>query len=114
MPHILHITTRAAWVEAQQLGAYRTPSLDTDGFIHLCSPHQVSAAANARHRCRRDLVLLCVSPEKLTARLNYEAFGTPKPYPHLYGPLNLDAVVRIVDVPPNEDGRFQLPATSAF
>lgn len=89
MPYILHITTRTAWVEAQQLGAYRTPSLDTDGFIHFSTPAQFIAVADFLYRGTRNLVLLCVSPEKLTARLNYEAFGTPEPYPHLYGPLNL-------------------------
>jgi uncharacterized protein (DUF952 family) len=106
---ILHITTRRAWAEAQQRGNYRTESLAREGFIHLSEPAQVVAVADFLYRGRRDLVLLCVWPERLTAELRYEALGTPKPYPHLYGPLNLGAVAGVVDFPPRADGSFQLP-----
>jgi uncharacterized protein (DUF952 family) len=106
---ILHITTRRAWAEAQRRGSYRTESFKHDGFIHFSTPVQVVAVANFLYRGRRDLVLLCVRPENLTAELRYEALGTPAPYPHLYGPLNLSAVAGVVDFPPRADGTFELP-----
>lgn len=106
---ILHITTRRAWAEAQQRGNYRTESLAREGFIHLSRPAQVVAVADFLYRGRLDLVLLCVLPEKLTAELRYEALGTAEPYPHLYGPLNLSAVVKVMDFPSCADSSFQLP-----
>lgn len=106
---ILHITTRTAWAAAQQGESYRAESLERDGFIHLSTPAQVAMVANTLYRGRHDLVLLCALPEKLTAELRHEALGTPEPYPHLYGPLNADAVVRVVTFPPREDGTFQVP-----
>lgn len=74
---ILHITTRRAWTEAQRRGDYRSESLARDGFIHLSRPDQVVAVADFLHRSRRDLVLLYVRPEKLTAELRYEPSAPP-------------------------------------
>jgi uncharacterized protein (DUF952 family) len=109
MPYVLHITTRTAWAKAQQQGGYRAESLERDGFIHPSSPAQVTEVANFLYRGHNDLILLCAVPEKLHAELRYEALGTREPYPHLYGPLNLEAVVNVVDFPPGADGLFQLP-----
>lgn len=100
---------RRLWAEAQQGGCYRAEDLEHEGFIHLSTPSQVVQVADFLYRGTADLVLLCVLPEKLQTRLEYKAFGTPEPYPHLYGPLNLGAVVKVVDFLPQADGTFQLP-----
>lgn len=65
--------------------------------------------ANYNYRGAANLILLCVQPAKLQADLVYEALGTDEAFPHLYGPLELDAVVNVVDFPPRVGGRFQLP-----
>ena len=104
----MHITSSKTWREAQRQGVYRTPSLESEGFIHLSKPNQVVAVANL-YRGQKDLVLLCVSPEKLSASLSYEALETDETYPHLYGPLNLGAIVNVVDFLPQIDGTFKLP-----
>ena len=104
----MHITSRQAWTEAQGRGVYQTPSLEQQGFIHLSELRQVVAVANFLYRGHQDLVLLCVLPDKLTADLRYEALGTDETYPHLYGPLNLAAVVEVVDFPTQIDGTFKL------
>ena len=105
---ILHITTAAAWAAAQREGVYRTSTLEDEGFIHLSKPDQLTEVADFLYRRRTDLVLLCVNPERLAAELRYEALTTDRPFPHLYGPLNLDAVVRIIPFPPLPNGTFQL------
>ena len=107
---VLHITTAAAWAAAQRDGVYRTSTLEDEGFIHLSTPAQVVEVADFLYRGRTDLVLLCVNPDRLAAELRYEALTTDAPFPHLYGPLNLEAVVRVVLFPPLPDGTFQLPA----
>lgn len=112
---ILHITTRAAWDQATQAGAYRADSLDAEGFIHCSTPAQVIPVANAFYRGQKDLVLLCIAPDKVHAEIRYESPvpGAAEPFPHLYGPLNLDAVVKVIDFPPGADGVFTLPAEVA-
>jgi uncharacterized protein (DUF952 family) len=61
MPRIFHITTRAAWDDAQAAGSYTADSLQTEGFIHCSQAGQVAWVANTRFRGRTDLVLLHVT-----------------------------------------------------
>jgi uncharacterized protein (DUF952 family) len=91
---ILHITTDAAWADAQRDGQLVAPSLAEEGFIH-CSTHaQVEATANRIFRGSGDLLLLELDPDRLTAPLKWErATDVGEDFPHVYGPLNVDAVV---------------------
>jgi uncharacterized protein (DUF952 family) len=116
---IYHITARNAALLARQTGEYRTESLAEAGFIHLSQLHQVLGVANAFYVGQPDLVILVVDPSRLKADLRYEAPAHPTAsdsapsaenrFPHLYGPLNFDAVVRMVDFPVLANGKFELP-----
>lgn len=107
---ILHITTHKEWESAVDTGSYRADSLETEGFIHCSTPEQVIGVANERFHGRADLILLCIAPAHLDASLIYEdCYETGQLFPHIYGPLNLNAVVAVVDFPSNQDGNFPLP-----
>jgi uncharacterized protein (DUF952 family) len=107
---ILHITTRSQWETAVSQGCYSPPFLASEGFIHCSTPGQVVAVANARYRGQTDLALLVIDPAQTEADLVYEdCYETGQEFPHLYGPLNLDAVTAVLDFPPNPDGTFTLP-----
>ena len=113
---ILHIAARGDWERAQADGSYRLDSLETDGFIHCSTSAQAPRVADALFPGRSDLLLLCIDPAKLTSDLRFEAPAHPsdqdapdETFPHIYGPIDLDAVVAVVDFPPGEDGRFRLP-----
>jgi uncharacterized protein (DUF952 family) len=115
---IYHITTQQEWEKAQSAGAYRGDTLDTQGFIHNSTAAQVVPVANRFYNGQSGLVLLCIDDDKVQSRLVFEhpidpATGQPESakgqFPHIYGPLNLDAVVQVVDFPPNPDGTFTLP-----
>jgi uncharacterized protein (DUF952 family) len=107
--HIFHITTSSAWEEAHAAGAYEPPSLEREGFIHLSAADQVAGVANRAFQGQRDLVLLCVECERLAGVVRHEhAEDAGEAFPHLYGPLNLDAVVDVVPIAEGKDG-FELP-----
>ena len=98
---ILHITERSNWEHAQVVGEYRTDSLETQGFIHCSKPEQVARVANVRFRGRHDLVLLVIEPARVTAEIRYGIpEGGREPFPHIYGPLNLNAVVKVLPFEP--------------
>ncbi len=107
---ILHITTGAEWEAAQAQGEYRADSLATEEFIHCSTPEQVLGPANAFYHGRQGLVLLLIDEAQLVARLVYEdTHGAGMDFPHIYGPLNLDAVTGVVPFPARPDGTFELP-----
>lgn len=117
---IYHITTRSEWQTAQATGHYAVPALQREGFIHCSTAAQVVRVGNAFYREVPDCVLLCIEPKKLTSPVQWEAPAHPDPdnpppvaaqelFPHIYGPLNLAAVVRVVDFMPGKDGRYTLP-----
>ena len=115
---IFHITTRADWDEAQSKGEYIAESLATEGFIHCSTIAQVLPVANNFYKGQGGMILLTIEPTLLSSTLKWEApsGGTPPPgapagdpFPHIYGPINLDAVVNVVDLLSNPDGTFNLP-----
>ncbi|MGD1897292.1 MAG: DUF952 domain-containing protein [Phormidesmis sp.] len=110
---IFHITDRAAWQRAQVAGAYCAPSLETEGFIHFSQEHQVIATANRFYRGQSGLVLLAVACDRLQSELRYDDVLAHGTFPHLYGPLNLDAVVAVHSFDAGPAGQFVMPALTA-
>ena len=120
MTNILHITSRAEWHAAQASGQYVAPSLASEGFIHCSTAEQVVHVANAFYRGKRDLILLVLDEAAIKPEVRWEAPAGPPAagisasdlFPHIYGPLNLGAVVRVVDLVPDSAGTFSLPPLS--
>lgn len=107
MSIILHITKRQQWEQAELLGVYRSDTLDSEGFIHCSTPQQVVKTANSFFYNQKGLVLLCIESEKVQSSILYEGVAEEK-FPHIYGPLNIDAVTQVIDFEPNEKGEFEL------
>ena len=104
---IVHLTTRQAWDTAQEIGGYYASSLDTEGFIHCSRPGQVLAVANRFYRDLPDPVLLWIDAGLVTAEIRWEA-ADGEIFPHIYGAINLDAVMQVRDLTPDPDGIFRM------
>jgi uncharacterized protein (DUF952 family) len=111
---IYHITSRKVWREAQQRGDYRAESLETEGFIHCSTAAQDLPVAEKYYSKQRGLLVLTIDPALLTSELRWEppAGGAPppgvpegEPFPHVYGPINLNAIVKVYDLESNPDGK---------
>jgi uncharacterized protein (DUF952 family) len=109
MSLLLHITSRTQWDRARFAGVYRTESLDTEGFIHCSTRDQVLGVAAKHFGGREDLVLLCIDSSRVQAPIQFDPTESGERFPHVYGPLNVDAVTRTVVFPPRPDGSFALP-----
>ncbi|MBT3338987.1 MAG: DUF952 domain-containing protein [Anaerolineae bacterium] len=119
MSLIYHITTRSDWDAAQEKGGYVAASLESEGFIHCSTELQAAPVANAFYAGQKGLVILVIDPEKLTSPLQWDPPAHPAPesapaslqgeFPHIYGALNLDAVIDVLSFEPNKTGEFSFP-----
>jgi uncharacterized protein (DUF952 family) len=104
---LFHITSESAWSNARTQGQYVPETFAAEGFVH-CSEHdQLIRVANMRFAGRSDLVLLWISVARLSARVLYENLeGGTELFPHVYGPIELEAVIAATPFRPGPDGRF--------
>src|SRR5512140_2028298 len=95
--YIYHITSQEDWKAAQTAGTYTAGSLASEGFIHCSRREQILATAARFYSGRTDLMLLCIDPQAVTAPVRTENLeGGEVLFPHIYGPLNLSAVLKAV------------------
>ncbi|WP_129688179.1 DUF952 domain-containing protein [Gottfriedia acidiceleris] len=107
---ILHIIGNKDWQNANNSGEYSPDSLNNEGFIHCSTLKQTVEIANLFFKGATDLKILCINEEITKSKIVYEDtenFG--QLFPHIYGPLNLDAVFKVVDLNSDENGQFILP-----
>jgi uncharacterized protein (DUF952 family) len=107
---IFHITTAGEWRAALESGRYTAPSLADEGFIHTSTVDQVPGTAQRYYTEVPDLVLLVIDPEAVTAAIRWEESRPGEVYPHIYGGLEPEAVVRAVPFGPGADGSYAVPA----
>jgi uncharacterized protein (DUF952 family) len=93
---ILHVTSTARWMEAQQSGAYRGDTLASEGFIHCCLPRQLQHVLSTYFRGQSGLAALEIDETRVQPEIRWE--GVADRFPHIYGPLNLDAVTGVTSV----------------
>ncbi len=108
---IYHVTSRTSWSAAQKSGAYSADSLASQGFIHCSKMDQILRVVNTYYADQRGLVILVIDTSRLKPEVRWEA-GADKPdelFPHIYGPLDLEAVMQVLEFEPDPDGKFHLP-----
>jgi uncharacterized protein (DUF952 family) len=108
---IYHIAFRADWDAAIAAREYRVSTrgrtLEQQGFIHAATAEQVGGVAEAFYADAEDLVVLVIDPARLISELRYDPVpGADRPFPHIYGPLNVDAVVRTAELERDAQGRY--------
>ena len=109
MNTILHITQSQAWGTAKNLGAYQGNTLATEGFIHCSTVSQVIGSANRFFKSQSDLVILLIDVDRVKAEIRYEGADPTNLFPHIYGELNIDAVIEAIDLEADANGSFVLP-----
>ena len=112
---IFHIATASDWEAARRVGSYTTSTygitLADEGFIHASRADQWQGVLERFYGdVPEPLVLLVIDTDRLTAPVVEESPpGTDETFPHIYGPLNPDAVVRVIPLgtgtEPNAVGR---------
>jgi uncharacterized protein (DUF952 family) len=102
MSIIYHLTTKPQWEEATARGHYESPSLADEGFIHCSEERQIPGVMDRYFKGKSNLVKLVIETERLTSPLYYDwSPSIEDTFPHIYGPINLDAVIDVQEVEKN-------------
>jgi uncharacterized protein (DUF952 family) len=99
MATIYHLTTREEWQQAQEKGRYEAVSLADEGFIHASEERQIPGVLERYFKGRSGLIKLVIDTEKLASPLYYDwSPSIEDTFPHIYGPINLDAVTAVQEL----------------
>jgi uncharacterized protein (DUF952 family) len=110
MTTIFKICPASEWREAERAGVYTGSAADRrDGFIHFSTAEQAAATAAKHFAGQHDLVLVSVDAANLGKRLKWEPSRGGALFPHLYGALELGAVLRVDPLPLDTAGCHAFP-----
>ncbi|MCI0764959.1 DUF952 domain-containing protein [Bacillus sp. TL12] len=105
---ITKIMRKNAWEVAKIKREIIEDSLTKEGFIHCSFLEQSLEVAEKHFSTDMELVLLVIDPEFVHAEIKYELASNGQNYPHIYGTVNADAVVKVVELQ-KENGVYVLP-----
>ena len=113
---IYHVALASDWEAALEAGEYRVSTLGRtlaqEGFLHASTASQVRGVADAVYAdVQEPLILLTVDERRLTVPLQWDVVpGAAEPFPHVYGPLDVGAVVLATPLLRDGQGRLEIPA----
>lgn len=105
-PTTFHLTPQEDWTRQANDPTYTPDAYAQDGFVHCTDGEaNVLAVGNLFYRGDpRPYVALVLDPARLTADVRYE--DEDHRYPHVYGPIDREAVVAVRRVIRAGDGGF--------
>ncbi|HEF1903888.1 TPA: DUF952 domain-containing protein [Bacillus cereus] len=93
---ITKVITKSNWEIAKIIGKINEDSLIEEGFIHCSLVDQALRVAEKYFKHEEDVLLLTIDPALLKAEVKYELASNGQEYPHVYGVINVEAIVEVV------------------
>ena len=110
---LFHITTKEDWKQFNNSGSYEPESLESQGFIHCSTGEQVEDTANRLFAGEDEILLLVIDATTLHEDIKYEkSEDTGDKFPHLYSPLNTNAIIDRIAIKAEDDGNFDIAFTT--
>src|SRR5688500_8707132 len=106
-PYFYLLASAANLEAALAAGSLERDDLKNEGFIHAAPAEQLTRVAKKLYRQVKNLRCAVVERAKVRSEVKYES-ATGGLYPHIYGPLNMDAVVRVIALTPDAEGRYEI------
>ncbi|MBA6365300.1 DUF952 domain-containing protein, partial [Colwellia sp. BRX8-8] len=93
-PSIYLLSSNAEYQQALSAGKLTRDSLTSEGFIHATPKSQLNRLANKYYKDKEQPLILIVDKELVIPEIKWEP-ASGGLYPHIYGPLNINAVTRV-------------------
>ena len=94
---IYHVVLPADWESRAPDDDYQAASLRSEGFIHCSYSHQLGSVLERYYRDAGRVLILEIETDRLSSKLVPEPSTNREIYPHIYGPINSDAIVRTIE-----------------
>jgi uncharacterized protein (DUF952 family) len=108
--YIYHIVDKDLANTAIKQGSYEAESLALEGFIHLSYKKQILMVANSFYKGVQNLGLFQIEQTKVGSTLKVDFVPeVDQDFPHIYGPIDVSLVCKLIDFPVDETGTFTLP-----
>ena len=106
---IFHVVKKEDWKEYKKDSRYHPESLDTNGFIHCSSGRDIESITNSLYKGEDGVLLIIINTTLVEPEIRYENSGNSNiKYPHIYGPLNMDAVIDKIELASEDDGSYKI------
>lgn len=92
-PHIYHFVMPDYFHQYDEKSDYYPARFEQEGFIHCCFVEQIDHVITHHFRDVDDVYILKLDQTKILAKLIVEGEGHPLGFPHIYGPINMDAII---------------------
>ena len=101
-----HLVPVEYWHACDKTQPYLPEQFAVDGFIHCTDDRETVVAVGNRYFATdsRPYLALVIDKARVKPEIRYE--DSSGLYPHIYGPLNRDAILRVMPAPRDTDGRF--------
>ena len=108
MAEIYHMLPAATWAAARSQERYAPDSLASEGFIHCTvGERNLIQVANRFYRdAPGEWVVLVIDPALIDRTVRWEPQPDGLAYPHIYGELNVSAVIGDTPFPRTNEGDF--------
>ena len=104
---ILHCMKKSTWEERKNKEFWGNRNMEADGFIHCSSVEYFWRVAPNFKDIKDEMVLVCIDEDKLNAEVRYEdGDHCRRAYPHVYGLINREAIVKVLPFLRKEDGTY--------
>ena len=101
-----HLAPVEVWERQKAAGSYVPEAFQSDGFVHATNGlERLLWVANEFYTAdERPYTVIVLDVSKLSSPMRYD--DPEEQFPHIYGPLNVDAVVGQLSVERGENGSF--------
>lgn len=95
---IYHIVLPEIWEKFENEKFYEAESLATENFIHCSFAEQLDPVLQRYYKDGEKVLILSIETEKLMSELVEESSTGGEIYPHIYGEINRDAIIKIEEI----------------
>lgn len=106
-PFIYLIVSEDEFEKTLKEGEFTRDTLDTEGFIHASPKSQLNRVANKFYTKFNNPYILLLDKKKISVNVEWEP-AKGGLYPHIYGPVNADSIVKHIPLTLQSSGKFEI------